>query len=445
MTRSNDEDPLARLRAADPATRAPAPDHARIRAAVDRRLTETGDGTGGEVPDRERARPAATADELAGRRRLRPLRYAAAAVGAVLLLGGGYTLGAGTGGLTARDTAGSGAGESQADSAGSVAEPAPEIGTAPQAEPGDADGSGQPGAQGTVFATGDLPAGPAQAQVYALELADGDAEEQAAQLAAALDLAGDARDADDTWVIGSEDGSSPVLRLHPDGTLEYADPGLQTWNCQAGQPQTDPHAPSSSPQEEGRSAAAECADVDVPAPPDAAETFAAFLTDAGLDPAQYEVDVDDSGPGAIVSATLVLGGQESDVHLTGTVVPDGIAAVWGNVATPTELGEYPLISPEEAVQRLMDPRFTHRADNSSGVVAVPDPRFSGPAPDPGSQVPWPVRQVQITTAELALVSTVTSTGVLVLPSYELTGTDAGGTESTWIVPALTEDDFDFTG
>lgn len=460
MTRSNDEDPLERLRAADPAAGTGAPDRRRIRAAMDRRLAETA-GPDDALPEAADLEPSAGAgrDELTVRRRRRqPLRYAAAAVGAVLLLGGGYAVGSGSGGLDAGSTADVGAAESQAEEAGSAT-------SAPQAEPSEPDestsGSGQepsPEPQRTVFTAGALPEGPAQAPVYALGMSASEAGEHAAQLAAALGVTGDPEEENGTWVVG-DDGDSATLRLHPAGLLEYADPGLQTWNCQPGQPQTEPDAPTSAPQEDGQSAAADCADADVPAPPDAAETFAAFLTDAGLDAEQYEIHTDDSGPGATVSATLRLGELESDLRIAATIVPDGIATVGGTVATPTDLGEYPLIGPAEAVDRLMDPRFsgsadalavpdpgfTDRTDSSSGVVTVPDPRFSGPALSAGSSVPWPVRQVQITTAELTLVSVLTSSGVLVLPSYQLTGTDSEGAEGTWTVPALTEDDFDFHG
>src|SRR5699024_5464587 len=117
MTRSNDEDPLERLRAADPAAGGAAPDRDRIRAAVDRRLAGTGAAGAAEPAGSDPGSSAAAdhhgageqhgggerhgADELTARRRRRqPLRYAAAAVGAVLLLGGGYTLGAGSGGST---------------------------------------------------------------------------------------------------------------------------------------------------------------------------------------------------------------------------------------------------------------------------------------------------------------------------------------------------------
>lgn len=473
MTRSNDEDPLERLRAADPAAGSGAPDHRRIRAEVDRRLAGTGavqhagaEETGADRAELGREEPPseATPDQLTARRRRRqPMRYAAAAVAAVLLLGGGYALGSGGGSLSAGSSADSApVGESQAEDAGSdqsAPAAAPEIGTAPQPEPGDVDGStgtSSSGRQRTVFMADDLPAGPDRAQVYALEIAN-EARGQAEQIAAALGLPGDPHEADGTWVVG--DDAAAALRLHPDGALAYGDPALQSWSCLPVEPLTTPDSSAGSATDGGQDSAAECADDERPAPPDAAQTFAAFLTDAGLDPDRYEIRTEDSGAGASVTATLLLGGQESDVRITGTVVADGIAAVWGSVATPAELGEYPLISPEEAVERLTDPRFfgssgvvaipdpryTGSADSSSGVVAVPDPRFSGSAPAPGSSIPWPVQRVQITTAQLTLVSARTTAGVLVLPSWQLTGTDADGTEGTWTVPALTAATFDFDG
>lgn len=507
MTRSNDEDPLERLRAADPAVDGAAPDRNRIRAAVDRRLAETAgapESTGpdpapgvhgvmADAHDRADEHPRAagqdehpgaaehrSADELAARRRRRrPLRYAAAAVGAVLLLGGGYTIGAESGGLagSADLAAGGQAEEEQASSQASPeSAPAPESAGGDESEPdssGGQDASGEQ--QRTVFTAGDLPAGPARGQVYALDVAAGQAEARATDLAAALGLDEAPQEQDGTWVVGAGDGSTPMLRLYPDGTMEYADPELYPWTCLPAEPPTDPGSTGEpgageepgatgepgatiEPDEGGApSGPADCADAEVPAPADAAETFAAFLDDAGLVADRYEIRTEDAAVGARVTATLLLDGQQSQVSVAGILVPGGIAAAWGLPATATDLGEYPLISPTDAVQRLMDPKFSGGADvitvpgprfagdQSNGVVATPDPRFSGPAPTSGAPVPWPVREVQITTAELTLVPVRTSAGVLALPSYELAGTDAGGTEGTWTVPALSEDSFDFTG
>lgn len=489
MTRSSPDDPVDRLRAADPAAGQPAPDHESIRAAVTARLVD-----GPAVPAPASATPA---DELTTRRRRPVLRYAAAAVGAVLFLGAGYGLGSNAAAPSTESVAGPAADSAaDEDAAGSDAAPqaAPEIGTAPQTVPGRVGAEGPagdvelrtwPGAERVVFTAGDLGTGPAQARVWGLDGGGDDAEERAGQLAEALGLRGAPQDQGGTWTVGSEDGSGPVLYVYADGSISYTDPALQPWLCLPVEPLTEPGssaetAPGSGPavapdSGAGSSGSVDCSDADVPAPPDADDQLAAVLTAAGLDPASYALQTTDAGAGATVTATLVLDGQHTDVTLSATVVPDGIASLWGSIARPYDLGEYALISPEEAVHRLADRRFCTSlsgvvavpdprfAVSSSGVVAVPDTRFSGSASgdastsspespsapterlDPGSSIPWPVRHVQITTAELTLASVPTSAGVLLVPAYALAGTDSDGNEGTWTVPAPTEEAFDFTG
>ena len=489
MTDSNQDDPLERLRAADPAAGHPAPDHGRVQAGVNARLADDGHS---ERSSTSHERTGA-AGELATRRR-RPLRYAAAAVGAVLFLGGGYALGVGTGpGAAGGGSADTGAQEG-AEQQGAADSGTPEIepDAGQQSAPDGTSSGGQHGASSgptsdserapwpalapTVFTAGDLPSGPGQEHVWGLDAGPGD--ERAAQLSAALGMAGEPHEQDGTWVVGGDDDSDPVLHLEADGSVSYSDPALRDLLCLPVEPMTEPGsgaapAPSSGSSGSGSSGSLDCSDADTPAPPDAQATFVRFLTDAGLDPQSYDVDVAEAGGSATVTGTLRADGKPTEVTISATVVADGIAAVWGNIATPYDLGEYPLISPDEAVQRLSDPRFASGgsgivatpdprfAASSSGVVATPDPRFGTgssdqstsspahpPAPaeplSPGAPVPWSLRQVQITTAELTVVSARTSAGVLLLPGYALTGTSAGGAEGTWTVPALAEDAFDFT-
>lgn len=472
MTRSSPDDPVDRLRAADPAAGQPAPDHESIRAAVTARLAD-----GQAVPA-----PATPADELATRRRRPVLRYAAAAVGAVLFLGAGYGLGSNAAAPSTESVAGPAADSAaDEDAAGSDAAPqaAPEIGTTPQTVPGQVGPQGPagdvelrtwPGAEPVVFTAGDLGTGPAQARAWGLDGGGDDAEARTGQIAEALGLNEAPQGQGGTWTVGSEDGSGPVLYLYADGSISYTDPALQPWLCLPVEPLTEPGSsaetargsePAVAPDSgAGRSGSVDCSDADVPAPPDADDQLAAVLTAAGLDPASYALQTTDAGAGATVTATLVLDGQHTDVTLSATVVPDGIASLWGSIARPYGLGEYALISPEEAVHRLTDPRFA----GGGGAVPLPRPELASSATsgdastsstdatsaptarlDPGSPVPWPVRRVQITTAELTLASVATSAGVLLVPAYALTGTDTDGNEGTWTVPAPTEEAFDFTG
>ena len=84
----------------------------------------------------------------------------------------------------------------------------------------------------------------------------------------------------------------------------------------------------------------------------------------------------ETGGSATVTATVLAGGQPTGVTISAAVVTEGIAAVWGSVATPYELGEYPLISPHQAVQRLSDPRFAGTGP------ALASPGAEGPAAVP---------------------------------------------------------------
>ncbi len=108
------------------------------------------------------------------------------------------------------------------------------------------------------------------------------------------------------------------------------------------------------------------------------------------------------------------------------------------------LGDYPVISEEDAVERLGDPRF---------AGAVLGPRQSGAdegtssgsasgggAPEPGGPIAWPVEDVTIVSATLTEVRyTLPGGTVLLVPAYDLA--DAAG--STWTVLAVDEELLDF--
>lgn len=108
------------------------------------------------------------------------------------------------------------------------------------------------------------------------------------------------------------------------------------------------------------------------------------------------------------------------------------------------LGDYPVISEEDAVERLGDPRF---------AGAVLGPRQSGAdegtssgsasgggAPEPGGPIAWPVEDVTIVSAALTEVRyTLPGGTVLLVPAYDLA--DAAG--STWTVLAVDEELLDF--
>ncbi|UFU03483.1 hypothetical protein LQF12_02395 [Ruania suaedae] len=423
---------LERLRAADPAASAET-DPAALRSAVDARLGH--------------------ADELAARRRTRTPWLAAAAAAAVLLTGGGgYALGAsGAGGTSAQDTAA----EEQAVAQSERADGQQELIGEPEGPArsgslaGGADTMIYPGSQRTVFSSSGLGGGQGTAAAYGLQ-AQVD-EQRAADVAAALGLSAaptQPEGPEGAWTVGSGESGEPALTVYADGSVDYADPGIDPWTCEdcAGGP---------APDGEGQ--------------------VAALLRDLGLDPADYTIEAQQSeDQPSYVTASLTVDGHVTGISLGATLTADGLAQLWGSLAQPTSLGDYPVIDPAAAVERLMDPAFGATSQDvvpyavraelmpelpvqqdlaSSGAVepeedtaASSDPASpTAPADplEPGEPITWPVRQVQIDDAELILQTLHTAGGqVLLVPTYSLSGTDGEGESGTWSVIAVAQDALD---
>ena len=84
------------------------------------------------------------------------------------------------------------------------------------------------------------------------------------------------------------------------------------------------------------------------------------MEQVGVDPSGFAFDVPDDGggEGALwVSAEQTVDGQATGSSWTATVSDDGIAWLDGFLAETAPLGDYPVVSPAEAVERLGDPRF----------------------------------------------------------------------------------------
>jgi hypothetical protein len=184
-----------------------------------------------------------------------------------------------------------------------------------------------------------------------------------------------------------------------------------------------------------------------PSADDAIAASKGLMKSLGADPVQFEWQADaTSSPGyAYVSAFEVLGGRQ-----TGTVWGFGVAAkgrfvsVNGTLAPVVALGDYPVISPRAAVDRLNDSRFSGffggvmpmattrggvalEATVSSGVAEAPAVPTTPPAPmTPGSPFAWPIGDVTITGCELGVAQSFTNDGATVLiPTYLCTGADGG--------------------
>jgi hypothetical protein len=439
-----------RLVAADPGADAE-PRLGVLRAKVDAARAETPAPMTGDVPA-----VAPTPDELGARRAQsrRPWLVAAAVAGAVAIGGGGYA--AGTAALLADGTGSAGV-TTEAGAEPAVPMPGDGVGgdaaTSGEAMGGGATRAEMGGAADTsyptwfegraVFHASGLSTQPTSALAYALDARAVATEESARRLAAALGVEGEPTWSYGAWSAGPQDGTGPTVWLSADGSayFSYNDPLADPWRCDA---------------------AAEGAEPSCPQPPatqvsdDAAiATLSDLMTRVGLDLAAYELEVQPAAEGDPVRWALayqVIDGKRTGVQVSASVGDAGIAWVDGALAQPTNIGEYPVISPAAAVERLGDPRFAGSAwpiASAEEIGAIEHPVDPGPGepteppapPSPGSAISWPVSEVTITEARLGLAQHHQRDGsVLVLPAYELS--DAQG--NSWSVIAVAEEAMDFT-
>lgn len=471
-----DDDLLARLRAADPAA-VSSPDLDALRGAVAGRLAATAASPApGAVPREaveteedvevvdqhgrvvDRHGSTVPVDELAQRRRRTgwPLRVAAVAAGALVVGGGGgYAIGAAGG----TDSGGQpviavanpfGGPESAAEG---------DMGTAEMARGGGADmATSWMGFGRTVFAASGLSGEGGTARAWAFDPTGTFTAEAAAAAAEALGVAGEPRQEDMFWTVGPADGTGATLQLFGDGTvsLSFYDPAMDPWFCASPGVLEGGGAAGSDPVEGDvvvEPAPGEpCEERDLGAAPqgEAAEGLLRGLLGAlGQDPGAYEVTTEDGGDQrwSFVTAYQVVDGQRTGLLWQASFTGGGLQSLNGSLADLVDLGEYAVVSPQEAVERLTDPRFgsgggpvAYREGAAASGMDVPvSPGELPRPPSAGSAVPWPVSEVTITEARLgAALHTQPDGAALLLPTYELTGEDG----SVWSVLALADEHLD---
>lgn len=460
----DEREAVDRLRAADPAA-GRLPDEERLASLVEARRA----GASGE----------ARADDELAARRSRRLRPVAAAVVAALAVGAtGYAVGR------------------TVDDAPPAAEPV--LGRTLEGARTDsavpemaAPTIGHVGGGRMSFTSSGLSSAGGSAQAWAFDGAGAYDEETVTRAAEVLGVAGEPRqeEAGAGWSVGSNDGSTAFLHLMPDGmaTVSYYDPELQSFldedppvplPAPEGRPDSAPggggvdNTPGTAadgaveilPAEPGAPPAdGEPADPGTPddeptavepdgtAPDGPAGVLYETLTALGIDPEAAEYETGDHWAGdqvSLVTAHLVVDGERAGAAWQAEVVEDTVYSFSGPLAPVATLGDYDVIGPAQAVERLSDPRFGHSDYRlAAGTGPVPDPAMVRPwgtppadPPAPGTAVPWPVRDVTITGAELTLTTTTTEDGVtLVLPTYSLSDSDGG----TWTVVALAEHELAF--
>ncbi len=473
------EELVARVRAADPAAQAE-PDLGALRAAVD--AARAADATRADDVDGPVDPVPAVPDELAARRARRwtgwPARVAGVAAAAVLLGGGGYALGAAQDGDSGSGLVAGGAApaislQSGAGADGGNAESmigAQDEGSKPAAAPrlaGGGDSAYWGGSGRTVFTASGLSSEPTSLHGHGFDSVGAFTQDAIARAAAALGVPGTPELRDGSWIVGPNDGTGPSVSLYPDGTvtLSYYDPGKDPYSCVATTEvgAAEPASPGGATSEGSTDIAPvpdPCEQRDLGAAPEG-EAAAAVVRDAlsalGVDPASFELTVDhtaDSPEWTYVTAFGVLDGQRTGLSWNAQLTGAGLQSLYGSTAALVDLGEYPVISPVEAVQRLTDPRFgsgwfgpMFRADDgmvgaAADTAVAPEPVTPTvpPSATPGTVVAWPVDHATIVQARLGLALQTQPDGVaLLVPSYELTS-DTG---DVWTVIAVADSSLDF--
>lgn len=474
---------VARVRAADLASAAE-PDATELRNSVHGRLGGPG------------------ADELAARRSRRwaswPARMAGVAAATLVVgMGGGYALGA----------AGNGEGaapaitlQAPAGDESSGAEVASDGATRTET----AMWAGYSGR--TVFTASGLSDTGGSAQAYSFDAGEAFSEQTITALAAALGVEGSPTLQDGMWTVGPNDGSAASVQLYADGTASvyYYDPTKDVWRCAttseetqkleeqgaAGGDATEPSEGTGTQPSEGTSTepsegtstepseedATEpdpaeppaddvvppeetidpCTEQDLGAAPKGDAAIAVLrdtLGAIGLDPGDFEFVAEDYGDDAwtYVTAYQVVDGQRTGMSWGASLSGAGLQSMNGSLAPLAQLGEYDVVSPQEAVLRLTDPRFGSSgggyyplaAEDTAGTMEDTQTSSTPSVPAPvaaGSRIAWPVSEVTITEARLGLAMHTQPDGaVLLVPSYELTSSDG----AIWTVIAVADSQLDF--
>lgn len=339
----------------------------------------------------------------------------------------------------------------------------------------------------TFTADPSLSAASGSAVAYAFDSSGTDPQAVANDLAKALGIDGSATQNGYQWVVGPQDGSGPNVSVSLDGqvSFNFYDPSADPFSCgvsKAVPPSGAPDASGgstgsgSSPANPGPDTCTSPNTAPLGSESDAVASAKAVLRATGLNPADFQwassAPKDAGQPVIYVSASQVVDGQ-----LTGMVESftfgggNKLSSAYGFAAPLVSLGSYDVVSAQDAVVRLGDPRFgsgyggpiAYAADGAAGGVmpmmksAVASDATapstgtvtSSPAPAPtmpttptsGSKFAWPVTHVTIVKADLGLAQYYEPNGSIVLiPTYQLTGSD----KSTWTVIAVNESALDTT-
>lgn len=442
--RHDDElDPVERLRAADPAAgvepRAGFADEVVARAAA-----EASGGSAGAASPAESAPVTDLAAERARRHR-RWLTVAAVAASVLIVGGAGYAVGATT---TGTSTVAGGAAPPISLQSG-VGAPTEQGVPQTDASAGAPESSKMSAGSGATdrmlpygygrndFSASGLSTEEGTATAYAYDARSASNAETVGALAAALGLSGQPELKDGGWVVGLQDGTEASLWVGLDGTLgfSYWDPQRNPWQCA---PDATVCEPTGTPPSEAA----------------AIDALRSLISSTGRDPDAFEFasEVYEGSPTRTAQAWPLVDGQRTDQGWYLELAEDGIVNASGSLAETVQLGDYPIVSEQEAFERLSDPRFGAQvtampfaAQEAKGAEADQPVEWVPPTEPPaipadGTALSWPVNDVEIVDARLGLATHWQPDGsVLLVPAYEFT--DAAG--GTWSVIAVADAKLDF--
>ena len=443
MNDDNELDPVARLRAADPAV--DVEPHAGFADEVIARATSN--STADATADPTTAAPVADLTSERARRRPRWLPIAAVAASIAIIGAAGYGLGASTGGATnLADGAAppislqTGAGDQQGALQGG---PVPDAGFGAEQKmsaSGRVADTMMPYPYGfgrNSFTSSGLSTAEGTALAYTYDARAVSSAETVTALAAALGVDGTAELMNGSWTVGPQDGSAPYVSISLDGTLgfSYWNPQIDPWKCVEGADVAVPCEPAG----------------ELPTEAAAIDALRSLIVSVGRDPGSFEF-TSETWEGAVTrmaQAWPVVDGQRIDQSWSLELTDTGVSSASGALAPIVSLGEYAVVSEQEGFERLSDPRFGAQmtimplAMREQPAVAAEEwvPPTEPPAtPTEGTSISWPVNDVEIVSARLGLASQWQPDGsVLIVPAYEFTDADGGA----WSVIAVADSMLDF--
>jgi hypothetical protein len=300
----------------------------------------------------------------------------------------------------------------------------------------------------TAFLDGGLPTERPLASWLTYERKAPPTAADAERLAKAFGIAGNALLNDGQWVVGAIDASGPVLRLSQDPEWTFGADALSAASAPdpngADYGASDPAATRLTISR--KEATNQVRDTLAAMGHDPADFVYGWDNFAADNPDSTEDEDNLSGVGiATITAgrAAAAGGAEWSFGFS-----DGaLGTAYGHEAPLSSLGEFPAISPAEAVGRLNDTRF---GALGGSVIANPRPQGSvaaqeasdpaGPStPLNAAAIPWPVVEVTITSAFLSTAEHRLPDGtVYLVPWYYLTSGDG----LTWKVLAAVEEQLD---